>query len=305
MIYDTRDYSVVSQFAEAHTKLVRSVAWKPGLEFPCLAAGSFDATVSIWAKTDDGFEYDSDASDDVGRSSNKQWLLMAIIEGHENEVKGVAWSLDGVYLALCSRDKTVWVWESDGYNDEFECVNVLQEYHTQDIKHVAWGPDQHLVLGLYDDTIKVFKEPSPGEDLVCVADLACGHTVWCVECEKSDSQWRFASAGDDGRVRVWKENASERTTDTETWEVKAVLDCGPKDCPVYLVSWSKDGRLAAGGAGGVVVVWGESDGKWTALAEKRLAHGVFEVNSVAWIGDEGEEKLATAGDDGTVCIWEV
>jgi WD40 repeat protein len=67
------------------------VDWSP--DGTLLATASFDAATAVW-------EYRGD-----------EWELATTLEGHDNEVKSVAFSPSGNLLATCARDKSVWIWE--------------------------------------------------------------------------------------------------------------------------------------------------------------------------------------------------
>jgi WD40 repeat protein len=292
-IYDLTNFQLVTTLDETHKRSIRSVSWKPTVADadPSLVCGSFDSTISVWGKDLD------------------EWTLLAVIEGHENEVKGVSWSKDGYFLASCSRDKSIWIWEADDDNEEFECISVLQE-HTQDVKHVVWHQYQDLLASSsYDDTIKLWREDD--DDWVCVATLN-GHegTVWSSDFEKKDTEEvRLVSGSDDHTVKVWKKVGDE-DYGNEVWEMESTL---PKahTRAVYSVCWSGfSGRIASVGSDGKLVIYQEKETaelnkEWVVLAEKELTHGVHETNTVQWFKIGDDELLVTGGDDGKVNIWRV
>ena len=189
------------------------------------ASGSFDATAGIWRRKERdededeseklrGNDVDGDEDDEADEDEDEEWRYAVALEGHDSEIKSVAWSPTGQFLATCARDKSVWIWEDvvdsfalggggggaatfsnsnndsyDGYeatsSDNYETVAVLSE-HEGDVKCVAWhpSPDVNLLASAsYDDTVRLYRD-DVDDDWSCVAVLE-GHadTVWFVDFE--------------------------------------------------------------------------------------------------------------------------
>ncbi|SGZ50705.1 CIC11C00000004768 [Sungouiella intermedia] len=349
-----QNFPLIGNLEETHKRSVRTVSFKPPLsssesefvDLPALACGSFDSTISVWGidepeellnNEEDLGEYeDQRAAEarkkreiDILTSASNEWNLMALIEGHENEVKAVAWNKTGNYLASCSRDKTIWIWETDAETlEEFECISVLSD-HEHDIKHIIWHPKMNLLASSsYDDTIRLYKQDDDDEDWSCVGILN-GHdgTVWCSSFENPDcsvaskDKIRLVSVSDDLTARVWVSNASPTEDEEEKgtgipssikhrssemeWELQSILPEVHKYA-IYSVSWSpKSGRIATTGADGQIAVYKETNGVWEVESVHKSSHGVYEINCVSWCTlSNGEEVLVSAGDDGYINIWE-
>ncbi|KAI3403268.2 CIA1 [Candida oxycetoniae] len=291
----TQKFPHIADLEDTHRRSVRSVSFKPPmggvdyksnvLDLPALAAGSFDSTISVWGidEPDDAYDIEEIINNqkEILTNPSNEWNLMAIIEGHENEIKAVDWNFSGRYLASCSRDKTVWIWETDPETlEEFECVSVLAD-HSQDVKNVSWHPTMNLLASSsYDDTIRIYKQEFDDDEWVCAGVMdAHEGTVWCSRFENPKSQMakegitRLVSASDDLTVRVWfsKDQVEQVGNGDESslpssirpdnnemvWEQECILPAAHTH-PIYSVAWSaRTGKIASTGSDGKIVVYKE------------------------------------------------
>lgn len=302
-IFSLATLSSHSVLTGGHTRSVRCAAWKSGLppHKLCLVTGSFDSTAGLWRYDDEknatsAAEIEVTSSGiDGGDDNPDDWEFTLVLEGHDSEIKSCAFNPSGAYLATCSRDKSVWIWEDIGAteeDDEWETIAVLNE-HEGDVKAVAWCPDvpgrnnrrkyspEVLASASYDNTVRVWREDSDGE-WVCVAVLE-GHTetVWGVQWEPkpaNDKFPRLLTYSADAMMRVWTLKDDEDGEDgagarsalggipntmrqslREEWTCTAVL---PKvhDRDIYAAAWSAQSNLVAStGNDGRVVLYKEDE----------------------------------------------
>ncbi|KAF2848040.1 WD40 repeat-like protein [Plenodomus tracheiphilus IPT5] len=311
-VYSLTSMALVHSITGGHKRSVRSVSWKPGTKGQSvLATGSFDASAGIWRREQGAALEDDFTHRHLGRAAHEQddddngspddaddYQFSCILDGHESEIKCLSWSPSGQYLATCSRDKSVWIWE-ELEDDNFETVAVLQE-HDGDVKCVAWHPEEPvLVSASYDDTVRLYREDA--DDWVQVA-LIDGHnkTVWWAEFEgsamskrdfraqragQSEQQIqhvnqlersgpRLATCSDDCTIRIWrrtpKDTHDNTSADTgipsiirsmaidEDWLQEAVLP-QKHERAVYSVSWSRvTGMIVSAGSDGKIIVYKET-----------------------------------------------
>lgn len=284
------------------------MSWKPGVKGQSvLATGSFDSSAGIWRHEEDGNLEDDFTNRRIGGGEDSdgredgdddEYQFSCILDGHESEIKSLSWSPSGQYLATCSRDKSVWIWE-ELEDDNFETVAVLQE-HDGDVKCVAWHPEEDLLASAsYDDSVRLYREDA--DDWVQVACISGreghGMTVWWVEFEGS------GMAKKDLRKQV------EGLSQGQQQHVSALERSGPRlatcsdDCTVRI--WRRKPREqpdnAPSNTGMPSIIRSAAiDEDWyqEAILPKQHERAVY---SVSWSRITG--LIASAGSDGKIIIY--
>ena len=200
---------------------------------------------------------------------------------------------------------------------------------------------QILASASYDDTIKLYLD-DPSDDWFCAATLSGhGSTVWALAWEPEQGQY-LASGSDDHTIRIWRRlpgqgelkfqciavlEGHDRSVYSTSW-TKAPLRADKK---AGTDGQRNLGWIASTGGDGTIFVWEltvsprafctcplltasqELDGSQESprlthsiIARVDAAHGVHDLNTIAWCPRPGMEgTFATAGDDGHVKVWKV
>ncbi|KAL1838899.1 hypothetical protein VTJ49DRAFT_2090 [Mycothermus thermophilus] len=324
-VFSLSTFTKHSALTGGHARSVRTVAWQPprgsNKKRLGLVTGSFDATAGLWSYDVEGEREgalerevrlrDND-SDGDSPEDDREWEFNLVLEGHENEIKSLSFSPGGQFLATCSRDKSVWIWEDvspsdeddDDANGDWETVAVLNE-HEGDVKCVAWCPSrlpgaralaarrryysaECLASASYDNTVRIWREDAAdGGEWTCVAVLE-GHegTVWQVQWEEAEQRRgkkfpRLMTCSADGTIRVWSLKQDEDDEAEEGDQEEGGFNNNPfRGIPNTMRRSLRE--------------------EWECTAVLPQVH-TRDVYSIAWSAETG--LVASTGSDGVIALY--
>uniref|UniRef100_A0A6Q2Z5L4 Protein HIRA n=1 Tax=Esox lucius TaxID=8010 RepID=A0A6Q2Z5L4_ESOLU len=134
-----------------HLACVNCVRWSNNGQY--LASGGDDKLVMVWKRAT--FIGPSTVFGSSSKLANvEQWRCVTILRNHTGDVMDVAWSPHDVWLASCSVDNTVVVWNARKFP---EIVTSLRG-HTGLVKGLTWDPVGKYIASQADDhSLKVWR----------------------------------------------------------------------------------------------------------------------------------------------------
>ncbi|XP_030245750.1 protein HIRA homolog isoform X2 [Drosophila navojoa] len=158
---DENDASVPRMLCQMdqHLACVNCVRWSQNGQL--LASGSDDKLIMIWRKA----QGSSGVFGTGGMQQNHEsWKCIHTLRGHDGDVLDLAWSPNDYFLASCSIDNTIIIWDGQAL------PNMLQTLkgHTGLVKGVAWDPVGNFLASQSDDrSIKIWR----------TVDWSCNTTI--------------------------------------------------------------------------------------------------------------------------------
>lgn len=129
---------------DSHLACVNCVRWSNSGKY--LASGSDDKIIMIWSLT----KYPNSGNIVFGTKNIvniETWKCMFTLRSHSGDVLDLAWSPHDSYLASCSVDNTIIIWDAQ----KFPTVLKVLSGHTGLVKGVSWDPIGKYLSSQSDD----------------------------------------------------------------------------------------------------------------------------------------------------------
>uniref|UniRef100_A0A6I8MXS9 Protein HIRA n=1 Tax=Ornithorhynchus anatinus TaxID=9258 RepID=A0A6I8MXS9_ORNAN len=134
-----------------HLACVNCVRWSHS--GACLASGGDDKLIMVWTRTT--LMGPSTVFGSSSKVANvEQWRCVSILRSHSGDVMDVAWSPHDAWLASCSVDNTVVIWNAV----KFPEILATLRGHSGLVKGLTWDPVGKYIASQADDrSLKVWR----------------------------------------------------------------------------------------------------------------------------------------------------
>jgi WD40 repeat protein len=288
-----------------HRDFVVAAAFSP--DGNSIATGSYDKTIKLW---------------DVATGTCQQtW------DKHTSRIWSVAFQPHGMMLASGADDYTVRLWNTQ----TGRCNQLLQGYSNQIFSLAIDRSGTLIASGQEDQTIRLWRVGAEQQPCLLPQQTLSGHANRVLNVTFHPLKQRLASSSCDRTIKLWDltaGNCLQTLHGHQSW--------------VWSVAYSPDGQLLASGSydhtvriwdattgiclhtlaregtGAIQQVSFSPDGRWlvscgyphtinlwhpqTATYIQQLVGHQDRVWSMVWLGID---RLATGGEDGTICLWAV
>ena len=163
-----------------HLACVNSVRWSQNGKF--LASAGDDKVIIVWTL---GARY---ATTNGFGGNSEQYRAVSTLRSHSGDILDLSWSPNDNWLASCSVDNTVVIWNAQKWN---ETVAILKG-HTGLVKGITWDPiGKYLASQSDDKTLRIWRTSDWTEEAVITEPFAeCGGTTHVLRlCWSPDGQF--------------------------------------------------------------------------------------------------------------------
>ncbi len=151
---DERNLDIPKKLCELtnHLGCVNCVRWS--LDGKWLASGGDDAIVMIWQIKYQGVGVGGGLGTSGFSTNSEQWGCMHMLRGHSGDVLDLSWSPDQKFLASCSVDNTIIIWNAKNLPQKYSVISG----HEGLVKGLTWDPVGKYIASQSDDkTVRIWR----------------------------------------------------------------------------------------------------------------------------------------------------